>query len=137
MPSHKKYLPHHNVYTRLAPSPIHGVGVFAIRNIKKDTNIFSNDESEMIWISKKEVKKISKELKKLYLDFCVEKKDKFGCPLNFNLLTVGWYLNHSENPNVVCDDNYEFYALRNIKKDEELLSDYETYSIKRKLTRNC
>jgi hypothetical protein len=36
----EKKFPHEDVVTRLAPSPVHGVGVFAIRAIRKDTKIF-------------------------------------------------------------------------------------------------
>lgn len=39
-------LPHHNVYTRLEYSLIHGVGVFAIRPIPAGTMIFEGDEAE-------------------------------------------------------------------------------------------
>lgn len=36
----KKGLPHQQVYTRLKPSKIHGVGVFAIRPIPKNTRLY-------------------------------------------------------------------------------------------------
>ncbi len=125
----KKLLPHYKVYTRLKPSKISGVGVFAIRDIKKGTAIFYNDEeSEMIWVDKKRGKKLPKEIKKLYKDFCVLKKGKYGCPENFSSLTIAWYLNHSEKPNVFSDKDYNFYASRNIKKGEELTANYNTYS---------
>jgi hypothetical protein len=69
------------------------------------------------------------ELKRLYHDFCVFKNGKLGCPKNFNMLTVGWYLNQSkENPSVLCTDDYDFIALRDIKKGEELTVDYSIYS---------
>lgn len=55
--------PHHNIYTRLAPSKIHGVGVFAIKDIPKGKNVFSGDTSKMIWIDKKIVEKQDKKLK--------------------------------------------------------------------------
>jgi hypothetical protein len=124
-------LPHDNVYTRLQCSPIHGVGVFAICDIPKGTKIFHNDDSEIVWVDKAKIvnTKTDLELKRLYNDFCVLKKGKLGCPKNFNMLTVGWYINESkENPNVRCDDNYDFIAIRDIKKGEELTSDYSTYS---------
>ncbi len=125
----EKILPHHNVYTRLQPSKIHGVGVFAIRDIPKGVNIFKGDKSEMdTCINKSDVENFDEEIKKLYVDFCVLKGDKYICPDSFNNLTVGWYLNHSKNPNVRCDENYEFFALRDIKKGEELTVDYSTYS---------
>ena len=123
----KKY-PHYKVLVRLKSSKIHGVGVFAIQNIKKGQYIFYGDDEDMVWVKKNVIKNLSKELKKLYLDFCVLKDGKFGCPSNFNDLKPAWYLNHSDRPNIAADKNYNFYALRNIKKGEELTSNYKTYS---------
>lgn len=122
-------LPHAGVYTRLKTSPIHGVGIFAIRDIPKGTTIFNNDDTGMIWVDKTDVENVDPELKKLYNDFCVIKDGKYGCPKNFNMITIGWYVNESkDNPNVKCTSDYDFIAIRNIKKDEELLVDYSTYS---------
>jgi hypothetical protein len=122
-------IPHDGVYTRLQCSKIHGVGVFAIRDIPKGTHIFSNDETDMVWIDKTDIADINPELKKLYDDFCVIENGKYGCPKNFNMLTVGWYLNESrESSNVHCTVDYDFVALRDIKKGEELTVDYSTYS---------
>ncbi len=47
-------LPHEGVYTRLKPSGIHsgGIGVFAITDIKKDTNLFEPDNEEMVWMDR-------------------------------------------------------------------------------------
>jgi len=125
----KSALPHDNSYTRLKPSPIHGVGVFAIRDIPKETNVFGNDDNGMVWIDKDALNNIDPELTRLYADFCVVKDNKYGCPKNFNMLTTGWYLNNSkDNPNVRCTESYDFIALRDIKKGEELTVDYSTYS---------
>lgn len=124
-----KKSPHDGVYTRIKPSLIHGVGVFAIRDIPKDTYIFKGDNSKMVWANKSVVDKQEPEIKRLYDDFCVIKGDKYYCPDNFNNLNVGWYLNESkENPNVACDGNYDFYALRDIEEGEELTLNYSTFS---------
>ncbi len=122
--------PHFGVYTRIQPSRHHGVGVFAIRNIEKGAYIFYPDDEEIVWITKAKLKGLSREIRKLYEDFCIikDRGRTYGCPSNFNLLTVAWYLNESKNPNVGCDKNYRFYALRHIKKGEELTVDYDTYN---------
>lgn len=124
--SHK--LPHYRVFARIGRSKTHGVGVLAIRNIRKGTSIFYGDDEPIYWVDKKSVKRLPDGIKQLYQDFCIIKADLYGCPKNFNQVTPAWYLNHSKNPNIICKKDYKFYALRNIKKGEELTVDYSTYS---------
>jgi len=128
----KQAMPHKGVYARIRPSKIHGVGVFAIRDIPKGIKIFAGDDSELIWMKRSALKldDLPEAIKRLYDQFCLikDKGETYGCPKSFNLMTVPWYLNHSKNPNVGCDKNYIFFALRNIKEGEELTADYETYN---------
>ena len=119
--------PHHAVSTRLKPSKIHGVGVFAIKGIPKGTKLFTYDLDELRWVKKSDLKKLHKEIAKLYQDFAVFKDGRYGCPNNFNRLTMSWYLNDSKRPNVRCDTSYNFWTLRNIKAGEELTVDYSSY----------
>jgi SET domain-containing protein len=120
-------LPHTDVYTRLRPSNIHGVGVFAIRQIRKGTPLFSN-ENDIIWIDEGQIANLPEELKKLYEDFSIITDQRYGCPPNFNLLTMSWYLNDSDNPNVTVDEDYNMSALRDIETGEELTIDSSKFS---------
>ncbi len=124
----KRKLPHYRVFTRIARSRIHGVGVIAIRHIKKGTKIFFGDDAPIVWVDRSKVKLIEPELRRLYDDFCIVNNDLYGCPKNFNQLTVAWYLNHSDKPNVRADIHYDFYALRDINKGQELTVDYDSFS---------
>ena len=121
-------MPHHGVYARLRPSRIHGVGVFAIREIPKGTYIFPEDNEELVWINRSTFRNLEPEERRLYDDFCIIRGDLYGCPRSFNKLTPVWYFNESSTPNVAADEAYRFYALRDIKKDEELTADYASYS---------
>lgn len=120
--------PHNGVYTRLGKSEIHGVGVFAIRFIKKGINPFKNDNTEMVWVERKKVLRLPAIMRKLYQDFGVLKDGYYGVPQNFNQLTPGWYVNNSKNPNLRCGKDYNFFATRDIRVGEELTVDYSTYS---------
>lgn len=126
--------PHYKVYTRLRPSDTHGVGVFAIRDIPKGTDLFCDEAEQNLEVEgdklfdKKEIDKFDPEIRKLYNDFCVIENGKYNCPGNFDLLTVGWYINQSNRPNVKQNDNGSFKTLRKIKKSEELTTDYRKFS---------
>src|SRR5437667_4696863 len=105
-------MPHDDVYARLFASPIHGVGVVAIRDIEMGTLIFCGDDGDLVWIDKSKIAHLSPEIKKLYDDFAVIREDKYGCPVNFNLLTPAWYLNEpapGEEPNVRASEDYRFF----------------------------
>jgi SET domain-containing protein len=130
-------LPHDHVNARLQPSKVcEGVGVFAIKSIKKGAFVFPSDNGEMVWISKTKLESanLSDADKQLYNDFTVFKSDQCGCPASFDNLTVAWYLNEPSNghePNVKCniDDGYKFYAARDIHAGEELTARYSEYSL--------
>lgn len=121
--------PHAGVYVRLKPSSLHrgGVGVFAVRRIPKNTRIFADENEEVAWIDKRLLPK-SKALRKVYDDFAIIKGDRYGCPVSFNRLTPAWFMNESKTPNTICDDNYDFYAAKNIEPGQELTIDYSTFS---------
>jgi SET domain-containing protein len=121
-------LPHFGVYARIGRSKIHGVGIIAIRRIQKGTHIFFPDNDKLCWVKASKITRLPREIRKLYKDFCIKKGGKYGCPINFNKLSPAWYLNHSKDPNVVADSSYRFYAVKNIKKGDELTANYNTYS---------
>lgn len=124
----RRNMPHHSVYTRLGPSRVHGVGVFAIADIPNGTYIFEPDDEDTVPVQAASTKQLSLALQELYKDFCVLTNGVYECPSSFNCLTPAWFLNHSKSPNVAADLSLKFYAIRDIAKDEELTTDYATYS---------
>ena len=121
--------PDEGVYTRLGISKVHGVGLFAIRSIRKGTRLFKDDDDGIIWVDNPDTSRLSQDVKRLYADFAIFKGNRYGCPSSFNRLTPAWYINDSRTtPNVRCDENYEFFALRDIKRGQELTVDYSQYS---------
>ncbi len=114
---------------RLKPSKLHdaGIGVFAVRRIPKNTKVFAGENEEILWRDEGSLPR-NGELRRLYDDFAIIKGRAYGCPTSFNRLTPAWYLNESKKPNVRCDENYDFYSLREIGADEELTVDYATFS---------
>lgn len=129
----KSELPHDAVWCRLGVSKLHGVGVFAIIPIPKGSDIFANEAEEITWIEAADIGRLpeSSEQRRLYLDFAIRRGALLGCPANFNLLTVGWYVNQpilGEESNLEIAENYAMVARRDIEVGEELTIVYSTFS---------
>ena len=120
--------PHEGVYARIARSSIHGVGVRAIRDIPAGTAVFRGESERVVWVSRAAVRRLPKALRQLYEDFAMAWDDRYGVPRTMNMLSVGWYLNHSNRPNVAADESGRFHSLRRIRKGEELTADYRTFT---------
>ena len=123
-----------NIWCRLEPSLVHGIGVFAIRDIPKGTSIFSGSRSPR-WkkISWKEIDafgEIPEEVKEYMRDlYPIEDGFVFFPDHGLNAVDISYFLNHSDTPNVVLDtDDNSFVTLSLVRKGEELFSDYRTYS---------
>lgn len=118
-----------DTYVMLKPSGIHGIGVFAIRNIPKGTrNIFSSGIGEFIKIPAKDVDVLPEHSRKLVETYCLYDEENYFIPdYGFKLMDLSLYLNHSDEPNVTSINEGEFFeALRDIQPGEELLVDYGT-----------
>lgn len=114
------------VYCRLAPSPIHGVGVFAIRDIPKGTNPFNNSfmAQEAVITSKNKIKDLGPEIMSLLHDYHPTSETDKQIVSNFpNQLIWTNYINYTDDPNIELMTDGEWKTLRDIKKGEELLED--------------
>ena len=125
----KKLLDHlqNEVFCRLGSSKTHGVGVFAIRAIKKDINpLVSWLDGREIKFTKAELKHLPLAVRKQIERFCFYDLKKTLIPrIGMNAMSMAIYLNHSKKPNLRLTKVGQFQALRTIKKDEELLIDYD------------
>ena len=123
----KRRSPHAGVYARIGVSRVHGVGVLAIRDIPAGTLVFEGESERVVWVSRAAVRRLPTAFRSLYEDFGMVWRDRLGVPPTLNMLSVGWYVNHSDRPNVEAGEDARFRALRRIRKGEELTADYRTF----------
>lgn len=126
-----------NVYCRLKPSPFHGVGVFAIRDIPKGIDPFPSmiDISEYHDDYKVPIDKVMNDpaitdsVKEMIRDFYpVEDGFVYLPQISLNDMNLAYYINHSpDHPNLSTEYGDIFITTRDIKEGEELLADYRTY----------
>jgi len=118
-----------STYVMIKASPVHGIGVFAIRDIPRGTqDIFSQGVGEWIEVSKEEVEALPKHSRDLVENHCLfDEKSYFIPDYGFKLVDLVIYLNHSNTPNVISiNDGERFEAIRDIACGEELFVDYGT-----------
>ena len=130
-----------DTYCRLKPSSVHGIGVFAIRDIPKGVNPFKLTNDKCVnynasTINKAEYNTLPKPVKKLLNDFIHPNKDgSFDVPyLGFNSIDLSFYMNHCENNNIDVDSTckctyYRFITNKIIKSGEELFINYKHYDL--------
>lgn len=117
------------IYVALKPSPVHGIGVFAICDIPKGCRtIFSKTAGEWIKLSFEEVEQLPTHSRNLIETYCLYDDTHYFVPDHgIKLMDLVLYLNHSAVPNIVSiNEGEQFEALREIKEGEELLVNYGT-----------
>lgn len=118
-----------NIWVMIKPSPIEGIGVFALRNIPKGCrSMFSkpNQQEQWIPIARTEVEKLPAHVKALIENYCLYDDENYFVPdYGFKNIDLVNFLNHSDTPNVISINEGEFFeATRDIQEGEELLIDY-------------
>lgn len=114
-------------YATLKPSAVHGIGVFAIRDIPKGcTSIFSRNHGKWIQIPIEEVEMLPAHSRNLVETYCVYDDKNYYVPdYGFKVVDMVNYLNHSSTPNIISKNDGEvFEAMENIPAGAELLINY-------------
>ena len=114
-------------YVILRPSPLHGVGVFAIRDIPKGCRaMFSKYNEDWIKIPLKEIELLPGYSRELIETYCVYDDDFYYVENSgFKKMDLSNFLNHSDNPNMIPLNYGEFFeACTDIKCGQELLINY-------------
>ncbi len=116
-------------YVALKGSPIHGIGVFAIKPIPKGTrNIFSKGMGEWIKVPISEVETLPEHSRSLIETYCLFDEENYFVPeYGFKMIDPVIYLNHSSSPNIISiNDGEEFEAIVDILPGQELLINYSS-----------
>jgi SET domain-containing protein len=118
-----------NTWVMIKPSPIEGIGVFALQDIPRGCrSMFSkaNDQEQWIPIAKTEVEELPAHAKALIENYCLYDDENYFVPdYGFKKMDLVNFLNHADTPNVISINDGEFFeAIRDIKQGEELVIDY-------------
>ena len=116
------------VKSKIGPSKIQGIGLFADEFISKGTVIFRFVLGFDLKFSAKEMKKLPPQTRKYLKKYTwlSKKSGKYCFSLDNNR-----YINHSRNPNALSkyyknEEEVVTKAIKNIKKGEEITEDYRT-----------
>lgn len=116
-----------NTWVMIQPSGIHGIGVFAVRDIPAGCrDIFSAAMGEWTTVPRKEVDELPVFAKDMVENYCLYDETNYFIPAGgFKTIDLSLFLNHSGTPNVISvNEGAYFETVRDIKKGEELFVDY-------------
>jgi SET domain-containing protein len=118
-----------NTWVMIKPSPIEGIGVFALRDIPKGCrDMFGkpDDAGEWITVSKNEIEALPAHAQFLVGNYCLYDEENYFVPAQgFKKIDLSLFLNHSDEPNIISiNDGDYFETTRDIKEGEELVIDY-------------
>ena len=128
-----------DIYCRIKPSKKHGVGVFAIKDIPKNTNPFKTtygncSTNRYINIKSDELKNIPDNVIKILDDFIgIDDNKTYSIPIGgMNTLDISFYMNHAKNNNIDIINNKKctftiFKTNKVIKKGSELFINYNKF----------
>lgn len=114
-------------YIMLKPSPLDGIGVFALRDIPKGCrNIFSKNIGQWIKLPITDVEKLPDHSRNMVETYCLYDEEHYFVPdYGFKVMDMVNYLNHSATPNVSSVNEGEYFeALEDITAGTELLVNY-------------
>jgi hypothetical protein len=122
---------HHDTWVALRPSPVEGIGVFAVRDIPRGCRtMFGTPDSADDWerLPRTDVEALPPHARFLVETYCLYDEEHYFVPsAGFKRMDLSLFLNHSDTPNVVSIDEGDYFeAVRPIAAGEELFIDYGT-----------
>lgn len=115
----------------LRPSKVcDGVGVFALVNIPKHKTLFSDLKPDELRIGWDEVNNLPDQITDYLSRICISDKDGFKLSRTVSEINISYFVNHSDDPNVMYDQTYDRYiTIRDISEGEEILVKYIDHEI--------
>ena len=115
------------VKTKLKESKIHGIGLFADQDIKKNAPVYSTNESLNLKLSEREFSRLPEDEKSTIRHYGYFDNKSNTWNLCFDNIR---FCNHSVECNIALRDG-KVVALRDIKNGEELTQDYGDFELLR------
>lgn len=107
------------VKIKIAPSPIHGVGIFAMRNMKKGEKLNADADPHIFDVPYEDFKKFKPEISEMILGHWPQIVN--GSLFYYPVAKMVAYMNHSDKPNY---DGKKDVLTKAVKKGQEITENY-------------
>lgn len=116
------------VRTQLRPSSIHGIGVFALRDLKKGDKLYADVVPNASDLPYSKLKKLRPEVKQAILNAWPNIIN--GAHFLYPVTKTNAFINHSDTPNYDINNDE---IITDVKAGEEITMDYRLYQNYNKL----
>lgn len=107
----------------LKPSGARGIGVFTTHGIARGTPLRLFPDGATREFTREQLNRDPR-LKRFCEFYGVDIGPGSSVAPDFGRMSVGWFLNHSETPNANRNDEWDYFASRDIAANEEVTIDY-------------
>ncbi len=107
------------VKVKIAPSKIHGVGVFAMRDIAKDETLYADATPKIYTLTYSELNKLRPEIREMIIEHWAPIIN--GSYFAFPTTRIQAYINHADRPNYDAQRDMMF---KDVKSGEEITENY-------------
>jgi hypothetical protein len=102
------------------------IGIITTQDIPKGTKLplFANDDYKLWRL--RDVRKLPALFRERLLKYGVLDRSGLHGPKYPSQMSIGWYIRHSDDPTTRIDEEYDYFARRDIKAGEEITVDLHT-----------
>jgi hypothetical protein len=99
-------------------------------NIPKHKTLFSDLKPDELHIGWDEVSNLPDQITDYLSRICISDRDGFKLSRTVSEINISYFVNHSDDPNVMYDQTYDRYiTIRDISEGEEILVKYIDHEI--------
>jgi SET domain-containing protein len=114
------------IEAELRNSEIHGIGLFCREAIPKGTKVWTFNPLIDLVLDEKAISALPSPIQTFMRMYAYRSRETRELIVNVDLSR---HMNHSDTPNLVCDEESNYYSIENLPPGTELTCDYRLFAV--------
>lgn len=114
------------IEAELRNSEIHGIGLFCREAIAKGTKVWTFNPLFDVVLDETDLRSLPQAVRNFMRMYAYRARETGELIVNVDLSK---HMNHSDNPNLVCDEHSNYYTVTDLPAGTELTCDYRVFCV--------